>query len=193
MRRAVFLHGTDGSTGDHWFPWLKDEFESSGYDVFCPSLPVNHTPNRVLYSKFLKESDWNFEYNVLVGHSSGATTILNLLSEEWFPKQRAIVLIATFLNEHLTRSADWYEKGQFDDLFPANGFDLDRICPKAGQVFVVHSDDDSYCSYADAKEFCAQLNGRFVRIHDGHHLGTSSGVTTLPDLTAILHKNSILS
>ena len=58
MKKAVLLHGTDGSPNDHWFPWLKKVLEENEYEVFAPTLPENHTPNRDVYEEFLKKSGW---------------------------------------------------------------------------------------------------------------------------------------
>jgi predicted alpha/beta hydrolase family esterase len=92
MKRAVILHGTDSNPQDIWFPWFKNQLEANGYTVFVPLLPDNHTPNRKKYEEFLKNSNWDFRDNILIGHSSGATTALNLLSADWLPKVKAVVL-----------------------------------------------------------------------------------------------------
>lgn len=182
MKRAVFLHGTDGKPTDHWFPWLRDELDRRGYAIYAPVLPNSHTPNHKVYEDFLKKSGWNFDNNLIVGHSSGATTALNLLSADWFPRVRTVVLVGAFLNEKLTKRADWYEEGQFNDLF-LDAYDPEVIKRKADNFVFVHGSDDPYCDIDDARALCNELSGEFLAIEGGKHLSSGSGgFTELPGL-----------
>ncbi len=187
-KHAAIFHGTGDSPANHWLPWIKHELEQSGYEVYAPLLPENNTPNKDTYESFLRASQWSFADNVLVGHSSGATTILNLLSAEWFPSVKAVVLVGTFLNEKLTKSASWYVAGQFDNLFMPN-YDPSFIKQKVGKFYFLHGDDDPYCDIDDAKYFCDNVGGTFIVIPNGHHLGNESGRTELPELEEILKNN----
>ena len=146
-RRAVFLHGTGGTPNDYWWPWLREQFERNGYELWAPLLPDSHRPNTKKYWEFLHSKDWDFSDNVLVGHSSGATSVLNLLSSPEFPRVRAAVMIGLFLNERLTsQSPDFPDKDQFSELFPVAGFDLEAIKSKAKKFYIVHGDDDKQAS-----------------------------------------------
>jgi predicted alpha/beta hydrolase family esterase len=191
MKRAVILHGTDGKPSDQWFPWLKRLLETNGYLVFVPLLPDNHKPNRLTYEKYLKESDWDFSSNLMIGHSSGATTVLNLLSSDWFPKQKAVVLAGTFLNEKLTKDAGWFEPGQFDGLF-MDKYDPKLIKSKAEAFIFLHGSNDPYCDIKDAQKLCEDTGGEFIVIKNGHHLGGSSGVDEIPQLEEALKKRHLL-
>ncbi len=187
MKRAVLFHGTDGNPSEHWFPWLKKWLEDKGYEVFAPELPENHTPDLKIYEKFLKESNWDFTENVLIGHSSGATTVLNLLSADWFPHVNSVVLVGTFLNENLTKKTEWYEPGQFDNLFLPS-YSPATLKAKSDNFIFVHGDNDPYCSVDDARKLCSQVDGDLLLIKNGHHLGDSSGYKDLPGLTYKLNK-----
>ena len=190
-RRAAIFHGTNGNPEHHWQPWIKKLLEQSGYEVYAPFLPDNDTPNRHTYETFLRESGWDFTDNVLIGHSSGATTVLNLLSSDWFPHVKAVVLVGTFLNEKLTKSVDWYVPGQFDNLFLEN-YDPAIIKSKADKFYFVHGDDDPYCDINDAKQLCSELGGTFIPIPNGHHLSSTSGRTELHDLEGVLRQDGLL-
>lgn len=172
-RRAVILHGTDGNPDVNWLPWAKQELENRGYSVFVPFLPENHTPNKQVYEDFLQASSWDFSDNVIVGHSSGATTALNLLSSDWFPKVRAAILVGTFLNERALDDVSWYEKGQFDNLFPAEGFNAAKLHEKAERYFFIHGDNDPYCLLEDTKQLCGAINGELTIVQDGLHLSSN--------------------
>lgn len=191
MKKAVLLHGTDGTPNDHWFPWLKKTLERNGYEVYAPELPENHTPNREIYEKYLRESGWDFTDNLLVGHSSGTTTILNLLMSDWLPKVKASVLVGTFLNEKLLEGHDWYKPGQFDGLF-VQDFDIEKIKSKCSEFIFIHGDNDFACSYDDAKEFCDKLSGDFITVKGGGHLSGSSEITELPQIIDKLKEKNLL-
>lgn len=184
MKKAVIFHGTDGNPNINWLPWAKSELEKRGYEVFVPLLPENHTPNKETYSKFLRNSGYDFTDSLLIGHSSGATTILNLLSSDWFPKIDSAILVGTFLNEDLLESAPWYEPGQFDGLFPKGGFAKELLISKASKFYFIHGEDDPYCSLDDAKQLCVEVEGQMQVIPNGLHL--SSNRTELPELLPIL-------
>jgi predicted alpha/beta hydrolase family esterase len=186
MKRAVILHGTDGNPDINWLPWAKAELEKRGYEVFVPLLPQNHTPNREVYGEFIGASSWDFTNNLLIGHSSGATTVLNLLSSDWFPKVKATILVGTFLNEDLLNSAEWYQPGQFDNLFPKDNFDPELLRRKAEKFFFIHGNDDPYCSLDDAKNLCEAVGGEITIVQQGLHL--SSNRKELPELIPILEK-----
>lgn len=185
MKKATLLHGTDGNPDANWFPWLNKQLKARQYEVFAPLLPENHTPNKFLYEKFLIHSGWDFTNNLLVGHSSGATTVLNLLQSDWFPKVGTVILVGTFLNEKLLSAVDWYKEGQFKNLF-TEPFDAQTIKEKAEEFFFIHGSDDLYCDVNDAKQFCKLVNGTFTEVAKGKHL--SSNRTELPEILPILEQ-----
>lgn len=174
-----------------WQSRLKQEFESSDYEVFFPQLPDCHTPNLATYDSFLRESGWDFTDNVLVGHSSGATTALHLLQQDWFPRQKAVALVGVFLNEQLVKTASWYEPGQFDELF-VEAFEPDQLRRKAGQFYFVHGDDDPYCDYTEAKQLCDKLGGKFITMPGAGHIGSSANVPQLTALERALRQDGVL-
>ena len=101
MKRAIILHGTDGSPDSNWFPWLKEVLETHGYEVWMPELPYNHTPNRQVYNDFLFGSDWDFADNLLIGHSSGAVEVMNLLMDERCPHIRSGIMVGAWASNDI--------------------------------------------------------------------------------------------
>lgn len=191
-KRAAIFHGTNDDPSKYWLPWIKNLLNESGYSVYAPTLPNNDKPNKATYEAFIKDSQWDFTDNVLVGHSSGATTILNLLSCGWFPDVKAVILVGTFLNEKLTKDVSWYIQGQFDNLF-LEDYSPDVLKQKSEKFYFVHGDDDPYCDINDAKELSDKVNGLFVTIPNGHHLGGTSMRKSLPELEVVLRENGIIS
>ncbi|MCA9342741.1 alpha/beta hydrolase [Candidatus Saccharibacteria bacterium] len=191
MKKAVFLHGTDGNPNDNWWSWLRKLLEENGYEIFAPTLPENHTPNKEVYDKFLKKSGWDFSDNLIIGHSSGATTALNLLTSDWFPKVKATVLLGVFLNENLLESVSWHDPGQFNNLFKPE-YDISVLKDKSNKYIFVHGDNDPYCDYEDAKKLARDLEADFITIYNGHHLWSTSGIKELPELAEALNSNDLL-
>lgn len=191
MKRVTILHGTSNKLTDHWLPWAKRAFERSGYKVYMPLLPQNDVPNKDAYEKFLRGSGWDFTDNVLVGYSSGATTVLNLLSADWFPHVQTVVLVGTFLDEKRTKAAPWYTPGQFDNLFLPK-YDPKAIKSKVDRFYFIHGSDDPWCDIDDAKALCERLGGTFITVPNGGHLSASTGTTEIPKLEEALRKDSIL-
>ena len=190
MKRAVILHGTSSHPTHNWQPWIKQELETVGYEVFAPVLPDNDVPNRHTYEDFLKNSGWDFTDNILVGHSSGATAILNLLSTDWIPHIRAVVLVGAFLNEDLLRDRDQCNEKQFANLFPNEGFDLEKIKQKVDHIYFVHGDKDPLCSFEDARRLCGQLGGTFVSVAGAGHFSTPTA--SLPEIISTLKEHGDL-
>jgi predicted alpha/beta hydrolase family esterase len=186
MKRAVILHGTSSHPTHNWQPWIKEELEAAGYEVWAPVLPDNDTPDRRVYDDFLRNSHWDFTDNVLVGHSSGATTALNLLSTDWLPHIKAAVLVGTFLNEKLLYDQDWYSEEQFSKLFPVGGFDVEKIKSKVGRIYCIHGEQDPLCSFDDARDFCQEVGGVFVPVKSAGHF--SSPTESLPEIITSLEK-----
>lgn len=191
MKRALILHGTDGNPIQNWQPWIRAELEDSGYTVFSPNLPNNHRPDREKYDKFLQASGWDFTDNVIVGHSSGSTAVLNLLSSNWLPHVRAVILASTFLNEKLLSTAQWYEPGQFDQLFRGS-YDIKAMKQRADRFYFVHGSDDPLCDIEDARELCKQLDATFITIENGGHLSERANVFSLPELARQLRADGLL-
>jgi len=154
----------------NWFPWLKEKLEADGYEVWVPLLPSNHTPNKEIYNDFLFNSDWNFTDNIVVGHSSGAVEVLNLLMDDRCPKIKLGIMVGAWAGG----LPDGYDKGvtQFDNLFPEEGFNFELIKKNAGRLEFIHGDDDPYCPLSQAKFLAEQTNGDIHIIPGGGHLGS---------------------
>lgn len=188
MKKAVILHGTDGSPEHNWFPWLKEWLEGRGYEVWVPSLPNNHTPNRHTYNDFLLNSNWDFTENLIIGHSSGAVSILNLLQDERCPHIKTAVLVGVWAHMEGTD----LDRDQFKDLFPESGFNLEIIKQKADKFLFIHGDDDPFCPLDQAQWLAKQLRSEIIVVPGGKHLSQAFGFSKLPQLTGALEERHFL-
>lgn len=53
MKNILILHGTDGKKTHNWFPWLKEQLKSRGWNVWVPNLPCAERPNLKRYNNFI--------------------------------------------------------------------------------------------------------------------------------------------
>lgn len=76
----IMIHGYGGNPENHWFPYIKTEMEQHGIQVFAPQMPGEHTPEKWLEAS----GEWKDKINentILIGHSVGATFLLQLIQD----------------------------------------------------------------------------------------------------------------
>lgn len=186
MKRAVILHGTNASPSKNWFPWLKEYLEQRGYEVWVPELPHNDIPNRHIYNDFLFSSGWDFTNNLVVGHSSGAVSVLNLISDERCPKISTAVMVGVW-----TDNADTHlDPERFKNLFPERGFDIDLIKSKSEHLLFVHGSEDPTCPLKQAQNLASATKSDIVIVQGGNHL--AADYPQLPQLTEALESRNWL-
>lgn len=190
MKRAVILHGTDASPDMNWFPWMRTQLEAHGYEIWVPQLPESHTPNRQVYNDFLFGQGWDFTDNVVIGHSSGAVSVLNLLQDERCPHIATGVMIGVWARADGLKDGSPQDAEQFKDLFPSEGFDFAKIKANADNFLYLHGSDDPYCPIGQARWISQQMGGDFIEIPNGHHLGAR--YKELPQLVDALESRNFL-
>lgn len=198
MKRAVILHGTDATPDDNWFPWLKAQLEARSYEVWVPQLPNAHMPSTRRWTKFLLDSRWDFQDNLLVGHSSGAVEILHLLPS--LPANvmiRTAVLAGVFTADQIddpkwARARQLFEH-QLGGMFE-EPLDIVKVKTKAQQFLFVHGDNDPYCDPKRAEVLAQKLGGGYVEISNAQHFsaGIDPNFTKFPQLIELLDEMGLL-
>jgi predicted alpha/beta hydrolase family esterase len=164
--RALILHGIDSDQTGNWFPWLKAELEKIGYEVWVPDLPNADRPNVQRYTKFLLDKNWDFQDSLVIGHSSGAVEVLDLL--ENLPegvKVDTAIMVAIFKGD-----LGWEALKDLGYL----RFDYAKIRQNAKQLIVIHSDDDPHCALDDAVEIAKDLGAETKILHGMKHFSIST-------------------
>ncbi|HSH56199.1 MAG TPA: alpha/beta fold hydrolase [Candidatus Limnocylindrales bacterium] len=195
--KALILHGTGATPNSNWFPWLKQKLEEQGYEVWIPLLPDNHTPNRETYNDSLFGSGWDFTDNIVIGHSAGAVSVLNLLMDKRCPPVKIGVMVGAWAGndfEPTPAQLKAYQQAnftreQFAGLFPWEGFDFERIKAKTDKLIFVHGDDDPYCPLEQAQCLAGKLDADIHIIPNGQHLGST--YKEFPKLLDIINSATI--
>lgn len=174
MKNALILHGTDANSSANWFPWLKNELEERGYQVWVPDLPHAEKPNIERYNDFLlANKEWEFtEESIIIGHSSGAVAILGLLQA--LPEN--IVVNKCFLVGSFKDDLGWES---LKELF-LKPFDFEKIKKQAKEFIFIHSDNDPYCPLEHAKYLAGTVGGKLILIPGAGHFSGAS--VTVPDI-----------
>jgi predicted alpha/beta hydrolase family esterase len=184
VKQALILHGTDATPDQNWFPWLKNQLEAQGYNVWAPLLPENHTPNRKTYGNFLLDGSHDLTDGIIIGHSSGAVEVLNLLMDPRMPHVKLAVMVSAWAGE---KPNGYDTNEQFENLFPPEGFDFKAMKQKADAILFMHGADDPYCPVERAQYLAKELDAPITVIPNGHHLGAK--FTELPELWQVIEPN----
>jgi predicted alpha/beta hydrolase family esterase len=165
--KIVGFHGTDSSGQGGWWPYFASELKKIGHEVWVPDLPGADKPNLAHYNKYLDSQDWDFTDNLIVGHSSGAVTILGFLQQK-DTKVDTAILVSPFTDE-IMKDPHWSHRmgGMFEQPF-----DFEKIKTKAKKFIIVHSDNDPYCPLEGAKEIAEKLDAELIIIPGGQHFSS---------------------
>jgi predicted alpha/beta hydrolase family esterase len=149
--------------------WLKGKLIGKGHEVWLPQLPNSDKPNTKSYTEFLL-ANTKFVYDkdtVLIGHSSGAVEILNLLQH--LPEEsviKAAILVSAFKD-----NLNW---DSLSGLFiePLDFETIKKHCPS---FTFIHSDDDPYCPIEQAEYLAQQTAGKLITFSRQGHFNTELG------------------
>lgn len=181
MKRVIIVHCWDGYPEYCWYPYVKRELESKGFDVKVPAFPETESPKLAKWLPVLKEAIGEPDENTyLIGHSIGCATILRYL--EMLPEGEKIggaVLVAGY-----TDDLGFKEINNFFET----PIDLEKIKTRANHFVAIHSDDDPYVPLKHGDIFKEKLEAELIIKHNAGHFSSSDdeeiskSCTELPDV-----------
>jgi hypothetical protein len=182
MKKRVFIiHGWDGYPEENWFPWLKKELESKGFEVYVPQLPDSGIPRIQKWIPKLAETVGNAdEQTYFIGHSLGCQTIARYL--ESLPKNIKVggaVFVAGFF-KRLTGPEDEPGVPETDRHWLDTPLDLEKVKSHLPKSIAIFSDNDPYVPLDNQDDFRDKLGSRIIIEHNMYHFSKSHGITQLP-------------
>jgi hypothetical protein len=159
MKNAIIFHGTGDGPDKYWFPWLKNELEARGYEVWLPALPNAEYRNLKDWLPFILKNGRLTDETIIIGHSAGAQIILSVLESAEVKIKKAILVsgYAKALRKDEKREKDSGE------------YDWDKIKGKAKEFIFINSDNDPWgCDDKQGRIMQEHLGGRLIIRHDGH-------------------------
>lgn len=179
--KVILLHSTDGNDQSNWIPWMKQQLEKRGFEVYAPSLPNAAYPNGEEWTEFIIQNT-PFEIDndtIIIGHSAGAALIPMLLCK--LPSETKIkkaILVSSFCTD-----LGW---DKLKDLHNIK-IDYNDVKQKCNNFIFLHSDNDPYAPLEEAQELAAKLGGKLIVIKgQGHfNLYASPKYNKFPKLLAV--------
>lgn len=178
MKRVFIIHCWQGTPNDFWYPWLKNELEKKGFDVYLPDMPDTDKPKIEPWVSTLQNLVGKMdEETYFIGHSIGCQTILRFLERASdFDRLGGIVFVAPWLalkglktEEEIEIAKPWLE--------PLNNPNIFRFTPN--KLITIFSKDDPYVPIENADKFKESFGAQVV-IEDGKGHYDSEDVTELP-------------
>jgi predicted alpha/beta hydrolase family esterase len=171
----LILHGIGGHAGIHWEQWLHDELKEQGHTVIMPELPDSARPSRAqwLLEALQAIKDIDTTDLVIVGHSLGVTTALDLIEQSTTPV-KALVSVSGFAIDYGAELNSYFLREKL--------VDFDRVRANIGTSVVIYGDNDPYVTQEALKHLADALCVGPTIIHEGGHLNTEGGYTKFPRL-----------
>jgi uncharacterized protein len=175
----IIIHDEYGTPEGNWYPWLKSELEKLGHTVAVPRLPTPENQNLENWKKALKDQVPVIDENtIFIGHSLGATFILNILQTQ---KAKACYFVAAFISK--------LNNEQFDSIngtFLERDWDWSSIKSNCENFVVIHSTDDPYVLTDSCMELCEKLACSATIFSNSGHFNDKSGFTSFQYLLDII-------
>ena len=181
-KRVFIIHGWDFNPNINWYPWLKDELESNGFEVFVPEMPDTAEPDISAWVDEIENQVGEIRQDdIFVGHSIGSQAIMRYLQNK--PDSTKIggcIFVAGWLNLSNLEDADveaiarpWIEK-------PIN---FDKIKTFTNNWIVLISDNDPYnCIEENQARFKEKLGAKINIVEGAGHFTEDDGITELPEV-----------
>lgn len=189
-KRVIIVHGWDGYPEEGWFPWLKKELETKGFEVLVPQMPDAGNPRIYNWVPKLAEVVGKPDQQTFfVGHSMGCQTIARYL--ESLPdgvKVGGAVFVAGFF-KRLTGLEDDPAVHETVKHWLEEPLDLRKVQSHTLNSYAIFSDNDPYVSIDNQEDFKNFLGSKIIVEHAiGHFSGPTDHVTELPIVMASILK-----
>lgn len=185
MKRVIIVHCWTGYPKYCWYPQVKRELESRGFEVAVPAMPETDAPKLSHWlPKLQKIAGMPNEDLYLVGHSAGCVTIMRYL-ESLKDDERigGAVFVAGFTDDLGYR--------ELENFFETP-LHFEKIRKNANHFVLIHSDDDPYVPLRQGEILKEKLEGELI-VKRGmkHFIGAmdqKGSCTALPEVTEAIVK-----
>lgn len=186
MKKAIIIHCWEGYPEYCWYPWVKKELASRGFQAEVPAFPETELPKMDKWLSYLQNivGEPSEEF-YLIGHSVGCITIMRYLET---------------LNENQKIGGAVFVAGYTDDLgfdelknFFESPINYEKIKSRSKNGFIaIQSDNDPYVDLKYADILKEKLGAEIIIKHNAKHFsGAIEGEEScleLPDVVQSVEK-----
>jgi len=182
LMRAIIIHGWDGNSKKHWYPWLKKELEKKGFKVEVPAMPNTSEPKIETWISHLKKVVGKLDNETcFIGHSIGCQAIMRYLEKENFNgKVGKVVFVAGWFK--LDNLED-EESEKIADPWMNIPINFEKVKQKLSELIVFLSSNEPYgCVKSNAQIFREKLNAKVIIEKDKGHFCDEDDIKKLPEV-----------
>jgi hypothetical protein len=179
MKNAIIIHASYAQPDAHWYPWLKQQLESQGYEVFIPHFPTPEHQSLASWNTLFESYAHHInEETLLIGHAIGCAFILRQL-EHYEGHIAGCVFVAPYI-----------EAIQHEGLnlvtatFLTQPFDWHAINQATGRVVVLGSDDDGFVGLEYMRHTAELLGTMLTIVPEAGHFTDADGMRESPAILA---------
>jgi len=178
MKRVFIIHGWSGKPNEHWLPWLKEELENLGFNVFVPEMSHNDEPVIEKWVGELRVAIGTSDSETyFVGHSIGCQTILRYLESINISVGGAVFVAGWF---NLENMEDPNEE-EIAKPWIETPIDLEKVKKVLPRSELIISDNDPYGCFEENKRKFSELGSKIKVLHDAGHITSDDGYSSLPE------------
>lgn len=179
QKRVFIIHGWDGYPEEAWFPWLKKELESRGFEVLVPLMPNPSEPKIDTWIPYIAEIVGKADENTyFVGHSIGCQAIIRYL--QTLPsgvKIGGAVFVAGWYN---LRNLNTEEEKRIAGPWLNEPRNDKKIKDTVNKAIAIFSDNDPFVMPENQESWKEKVEAKIIVEHNKEHFGESSGIKELP-------------
>ncbi len=175
MEKYIILHGSFGSNEGNWFPWLKNELQAKGKQVFVPQMPIGIKKQN--YKSWSNELDkLAIDKNtIIIAHSIAPVFVCKYLINNK-TKVKKLIFVCGF-NNYLGINPDYDAVNE--SMFFDNLEDIKEYC---NDIICFYSDNDPYVNYDAEKQFADKITDKQFVIKGGGHINSETGFDKFEEL-----------
>ena len=169
MKNFFIIHGSFGTSEEHYLPWLKDKLSKRG-EVVCLDFPIGvGKQNFKNWSKTLDPyKDKINKETIFIGRSIGPIFAIKYLLENNLQIDK-LISVSGF-NNYLVDGGEYDKVNK--SMFVENLKDIKKLCKK---IVCIISENDPYVKLSALKGFAQTIADETIDIKDGGHFNADSG------------------